>query len=82
MKFRLIQLENDVVAWDAVQDSRLPGCTMGHGYIATILHDKDHHLEVYEDEKNGNLLGIYLRFDSPIFEDEVEDVIKAVTSET
>jgi hypothetical protein len=55
---------------------------MGHGYIATILHDKDHHLEVYEDAKNGNLLGIYLRFDSPIFEDEVEDVIKAVTSET
>jgi hypothetical protein len=49
---------------------------MGHGYIATILHDKDHHLEVYEDAKNGNLLGIYLRFDSPIFEDEVEDVIK------
>lgn len=80
MKFRLIQFQKDV-EWDAVQDSRRAGCTVGHGYITTILHDKDHHLEVHEDEKNGNLLSIYLRFDSPLFEAEVGDVIKAVTDE-
>lgn len=80
MKFRLIEFQKEV-EWDAVQDSRLPGCTMGHGYITTILHDKDHHLEVYGDEKNGNRLSIYIRFDSPLFEAEVDDVVKMVTNE-
>lgn len=74
MKYRLIQFLGTETIWDSVEDSQKPGCSFGHGYIQQMFGNKSFFVDVTPDRK-VDIQSFFLRYDSPLFDATVDEVI-------